>query len=92
MKKMHILEEDTVVVFNSITAAKAWFILKYYGHPNVHILDGGLRKWSSLKYPLNTFKCPIDYSSHSGPSFTAKEPDTHMLIHINEILKKLGML
>lgn len=40
--------DDTVVVTDSGTwmaAPRAWWMLRAYGHRNVRVLDGGLKKW-----------------------------------------------
>lgn len=90
MAQLNIFEDNRVVIYNSISAAKFWFIMKYYGHPNSFILDGGMREWAKRKYPINTFKSPIDYSSHQTSTFKAKKPDENMLIELDSVLKKLG--
>ena len=90
MDKLNILEENKVVMYNGISAAKAWFIMKYYGHPNTRILRGGLARWTELDYPITSMKTPIDYTEVSSNTFEAKEPKTNMLINYEEILKKIG--
>mmetsp|Transcript_10656 Transcript_10656/g.9379 ORF Transcript_10656/g.9379 Transcript_10656/m.9379 type:complete len:234 (-) Transcript_10656:48-749(-) len=90
MKKLNILSESTVIMYNGISAAKAWFIMKYYGHPSTMILDGGIREWKRLDYPINTMKTPVDYTSAPVKTFTAKEPNTSMVIEYEEVLKKVG--
>jgi thiosulfate/3-mercaptopyruvate sulfurtransferase len=40
--------DDTVVVYDSggwVAAPRAWWMLLSYGHGNVRVLDGGLKKW-----------------------------------------------
>jgi thiosulfate/3-mercaptopyruvate sulfurtransferase len=32
---------------NSIAAARAWWLLRYFGHPRVFVLDGGFSGWSA---------------------------------------------
>jgi thiosulfate/3-mercaptopyruvate sulfurtransferase len=43
--------DDTLVVTydngQSLTAARLWWALNYYGHDNVKVLDGGWRRWVS---------------------------------------------
>ena len=49
---------DTLVVaydrFSSRDAARLWWVLNYYGHANVKILDGGWSKWSSSDLPIES--------------------------------------
>ncbi|MBX3080689.1 MAG: sulfurtransferase [Anaerolineae bacterium] len=46
---------DTLVVAyddaNAMFAARMWWSLNYYGHPNVAILDGGWQKWVKENRP-----------------------------------------
>ena len=39
---------DTVVVYDAggwVAAPRAWWMFLSFGHPNVRVLDGGLKKW-----------------------------------------------
>ena len=41
-------DETLVVAYSgrfSIYAARLWWVLSYYGHTNVKVLNGGWRKW-----------------------------------------------
>lgn len=33
------------------TAARLWWLLRYFGHPQVSLLDGGWQAWQALGYP-----------------------------------------
>jgi 3-mercaptopyruvate sulfurtransferase SseA len=90
MVKFNILDDNKVVMYNGISAAKAWFIMKYYGHPSTHILRGGVELWMKLDYPMTSMKLPIDYTEVKMDTFQAKEPNTNMLIDYEEVLKKIG--
>jgi len=35
-------------------AARGWWMLHAYGHPNVYFLDGGLKKWQADGYSIST--------------------------------------
>jgi thiosulfate/3-mercaptopyruvate sulfurtransferase len=42
-------------------AARAWWLLRYHGHPSVRVLDGGFRAWSAAGQPVST------EDAHAGP-------------------------
>jgi thiosulfate/3-mercaptopyruvate sulfurtransferase len=46
-----------VVVYDSdsgIRAARAFWFLELFGHPNVRLLDGGVRAWTAAGFPLTS--------------------------------------
>jgi thiosulfate/3-mercaptopyruvate sulfurtransferase len=50
------IADDTLVVAydsnRSLNAARLWWVLSYYGHANVKVLDGGWRKWCAEGRPI----------------------------------------
>lgn len=50
-------DDDAVVVYDqrtSLSAARAWWILRWAGHPQVRVLDGGLAAWQRAGQPVTT--------------------------------------
>jgi thiosulfate/3-mercaptopyruvate sulfurtransferase len=50
---------DTVVAYDSgawVAAPRAWWMLLSFGHPNVKVLDGGLKKWLREGRPTHSGK------------------------------------
>ena len=46
-----------VVVYdaeNSMAAARAWWVLRYFGHPDVKVLDGGYMAWIAAGHPASS--------------------------------------
>lgn len=59
----HVLEMrgvdlDKEVVFyeenSGMRAARGLWFLEYFGHENVHVLDGGIQAWREAGYPITT--------------------------------------
>jgi thiosulfate/3-mercaptopyruvate sulfurtransferase len=49
--------ERDVVVYDeadATAAARAWWLLRYFGHPRVRVLDGGYRAWVGAGHPVVT--------------------------------------
>jgi thiosulfate/3-mercaptopyruvate sulfurtransferase len=50
-------------------AARAWWLLRYFGHPSVRLLDGGFRAWSAAGQPVSTEDAhpePGDFTARPG--------------------------
>ena len=49
--------DQTVVFYEGISemrAARGFWFLEYFGHTDVHVLDGGLHAWQAAGYPVTT--------------------------------------
>jgi thiosulfate/3-mercaptopyruvate sulfurtransferase len=61
-----------VVVYDeadSTTAARPWWMLRYYGHDRVRVLDGGFRAWKAAGLPVSTdaaIPAPGDFTARPG--------------------------
>ncbi|MFI9554607.1 sulfurtransferase [Nonomuraea endophytica] len=55
MRRLGVTRGKTVVVYDdagSTIAARAWWCLRYFGHDQVKVLDGGLPAWDALGLPI----------------------------------------
>jgi len=61
-----------VVVYdagNSMAAARAWWLLRYFGHPSVFVLDGGFGGWEAAGLPIErglVTVAPGDFVARAG--------------------------
>jgi thiosulfate/3-mercaptopyruvate sulfurtransferase len=72
MRAAGVSSQRPVVVYDaatSMSAARAWWLLRYFGHTQVAVLDGGLAAWVAAGYPLQT-EVPAagqgDFVAHPG--------------------------
>jgi thiosulfate/3-mercaptopyruvate sulfurtransferase len=57
MRAAGVRGEEPVVVYDAATsmaAARAWWLLRYFGHPDVAVLDGGTAAWVAAGHPVVT--------------------------------------
>ena len=50
-------DDDEVVVYDqatSLASGRAWWVLRWAGHPQVRVLDGGLAAWVASGQPVTT--------------------------------------
>ena len=80
---------DTTVVFygdnNNWFAAWALWILKYYGHHDVRLLDGGRVKWLADNRELTT-----EVPTYPAANYTAHTPNESIRAYRDQILSELG--
>ena len=78
----------TVVLYgdnNNWFAAWAFWQMKYYGHGDVKLMNGGRAKWAAEGKPLTT-----DAVSHAAKSYTAKSPDESIRAYRDQVLSKVN--
>ena len=72
MRRLGVSRNRTVVVYDAsdaTSAARAWWCLRYFGHDDVHVLDGGFRAWVDVGLPVATDELPPepgDFTSVPG--------------------------
>ena len=80
---------DTRVILygdnNNWFAAWAYWQLKYYGHANVQLMNGGRAKWLAENRPTTT-----DVPANAAQSYTAQNPDTSIRAMRDEVSAALG--
>jgi thiosulfate/3-mercaptopyruvate sulfurtransferase len=50
---------------DAMAAARGWWMLRYFGHPDVRVLDGGYRAWTAAGLPVTA-----DEPAPAGGDFT----------------------
>lgn len=56
MRSAGVRGDEPVVVYDAATsmaAARAWWLLRYFGHPDVSVLEGGFAAWVAGSYPVS---------------------------------------
>jgi len=57
MRAAGVSRHRPVVVYDdgdAMSAARGWWTLRYFGHPDVRVLDGGFRAWAGAGLPVTT--------------------------------------
>jgi thiosulfate/3-mercaptopyruvate sulfurtransferase len=88
LSNVGISNDTTIVVYgdnNNWFAAWALWILKYYGHEDVRILDGGRAKWLADKREITT-----QVPHYSATTYSAKDPNASIRVFRDQVLKELG--
>jgi thiosulfate/3-mercaptopyruvate sulfurtransferase len=57
MRRAGVSDGQPVVAYDdgdALPAARAWWLLRYFGHGQVRVLDGGFRAWQAAGLPVTT--------------------------------------
>jgi thiosulfate/3-mercaptopyruvate sulfurtransferase len=87
MAGLGISDSTRVVVYDErggIYAARLWWILNYYGHSNVALMNGGWIKWTAEKRPAAT-----DAAASRSAKFTAR-PQPKWLATASDVAGAIG--
>jgi thiosulfate/3-mercaptopyruvate sulfurtransferase len=71
MRRAGVRDRQPVVVYDdadSTAAARAWWLLRYFGHRQVRVLDGGFAAWTAAGHPVET---GLPASAPAAGDFTA---------------------
>lgn len=83
MRRCGVRAGYPVVVYDerdSTIAARLWWMLRYYGHNQVRVLDGGFQGWQRAGLPVETGSQP----PRPAGDFTAT-PDNMRMLTVSEI-------
>ncbi len=61
MRRPGVDDDRPVLVYDendSVAAARAWWLLRYFGHQQVQVLDGGYQAWLAADEPIETGPAP----------------------------------
>lgn len=82
-----ITEDDTVVLYDDclgVYAARAYWVLRYYGHADVRLLDGGRAAWEMDGEELTT-----DEPSEEQAVYVAQAPNRAIRAEWREVIDRL---
>lgn len=82
-----IIEEDTVVLYDDclgIYAARAYWVLKYYGHDDVRVFDGGRAAWEAAGEDLTAEGPPEEPAI-----YVARAPNRAIRADWREVIDRL---
>ncbi|GAA1854665.1 sulfurtransferase [Actinomadura bangladeshensis] len=72
MRRAGVSQDSLVVVYDdadSMSAARVWWSLRYFGHERVRVLDGGYRAWTEAGHRVDTAEPevkPGDFIANPG--------------------------
>jgi thiosulfate/3-mercaptopyruvate sulfurtransferase len=81
LEQLGVDREDRIVVYDNSpirTAARGWFMLRYFGAANVAILDGGFQKWLAEGRPTESGEPKLrhaTFDAHEQPGQAVRKQE-----------------
>ena len=82
MRASGVTRDSLVIAYDDnrlAGAARLWWLLRYFGHSQVRILDGGIKAWRTAGLPVNTTiprtVVPGDFLAIENAAMAATYPD-----------------
>lgn len=86
VRAMGIANDNVLVIYDDSdlhSAARAWWQFRVFGHAEVYVLDGGLRKWRAEGRPLTsdtTERTPTEFRGRFMPALMRTTDDVLMTL------------
>ncbi len=80
--------DTTIVLYgdnNNWFAAWAFWQIRYYGHGDVKLMNGGRAKWEAEARPMTT-----DVPAHAPAAYAASDPDESIRAYRDQVLAGVG--
>jgi thiosulfate/3-mercaptopyruvate sulfurtransferase len=88
LSRAGVSNDSTVVLYgdnHSWFAAYAWWLLKYYGHRDIRIMNGGRKKWVEEGRPLVT-----EVPAPLGTAYRVRGPVRGIRAFREDVLRAIG--
>ena len=88
VRALGINSDDIIVVYDqkniAVAAARAWWMFRLYGHTNVRVLNGGMKKWIQDGYDVMPYR---EIEIEEGNFTSNYTPE--LLAHTQDVLKSV---
>ena len=84
MQNLGLNNEDEIIIYDNsplLSSARAWFLLRYFGHKNILILNGGLKNWKKSGGETTAKKTII-----SKGNFVSKTEKKDLVVSLEEMI------
>ena len=84
MQNLGLNNENEIIIYDNsplLSSARAWFLLRYFGHRNILILNGGIKNWKKYGGETTEKKTII-----SKGNFISKTENKELVINLEKMI------
>lgn len=92
MRDIGLRDADTIVVYDgsgqNLSAGRAWWMLRSFGHDRVTILDGGIQRWKREGRPLESGPAalpPGDFAAQPAARYVVDARAVHDAVRTGDV-------
>lgn len=87
MDQLGVSDDTTVITyddFNTTFATRLWWVLNYYGHTNVKVLNGGWKRWLTEGRPITFHPTVVE------PGTFTPRPNEAIMCRFDDLRERVG--